>query len=133
MPFFQVCDTLAFHPKAMAAGNAAMGLWVRSGSWSMQALTNGKVPAEVARMLGTPREAERLVNAGLWVPDGGDYQFHQFNERGRQRTKARVLTDREENAKRQEKWRQDRAEEKAAREAIETMLNGHHIPAEEYR
>ena len=41
MTWFRVDDTLAMHPKVYAAGNAAMGLWVRAGAWSMQQLTDG--------------------------------------------------------------------------------------------
>lgn len=29
MPWFRVDDDFALHPKAIAAGNAALGLWVR--------------------------------------------------------------------------------------------------------
>lgn len=34
MSWFKVDDHLAFHRKTLAAGNEAMGLWVRAGSWS---------------------------------------------------------------------------------------------------
>jgi hypothetical protein len=79
VPWFRVDDNLAFHHKAIAAGNAAMGLWVRSGSWSMQQLTDGFIPAQVARSIGTPNEAKRLCSAGLWVPqEDGGYSFHEW-------------------------------------------------------
>lgn len=82
MAFFQVDDQLAFHSKAVAAGNAAMGLWVRAGSWSMAQLTEGHVPMEMVRALGTTGQAKRLVEAGLWAPsERGGFQFHQFGER----------------------------------------------------
>ena len=32
--WFKVDDNLALHPKVLGAGNAAMGMWVRAGSWS---------------------------------------------------------------------------------------------------
>lgn len=78
MPWFRVDDNLAFHAKALAAGNAAMGLWVRAGSWSMQQLTDGYIPAQVARQLGKKIEAERLVVAGLWTEGGDGYHFHEW-------------------------------------------------------
>lgn len=89
MPWFRVDDNLAFHAKTLAAGNAAMGLWVRAGSWAMQQLTDGHVPAHVAKQLGSRAEAKRLCDAGLWAerPDGG-YDFHQWN--GRQPSAADV-------------------------------------------
>lgn len=89
MPWFRVDDNLAFHSKTLAAGNAAMGLWVRAGSWSMQQLTDGHVPDHVAKQLGTRAEAKRLCDVGLWTanPDGG-FDFHQWE--GRQPTAADV-------------------------------------------
>jgi len=81
VPWFKVDDTLAFHTKTLAAGNAAMGLWVRAGAWSMQTLTDGFVPAALARQLGTAREAQRLVDAGLWDVYKGGFRFHEWGER----------------------------------------------------
>lgn len=79
MPWFRVNDNLAFHAKALAAGNAAMGLWVRAGSWSTQQLTDGHVPEQVARQLGKKAEADLLVAAGLWsIRDDGGYDFHEW-------------------------------------------------------
>lgn len=81
MPWFKVDDTLAWHEKAVIAGNAAMGLWVRAGSWSSQQLTEGFVPEHMAKALGSPAEASRLVAARLWDRVDGGYQFHEFLER----------------------------------------------------
>jgi hypothetical protein len=78
MPWFRVDDNLALHTKVLAAGNGAMGLWVRAGSWSMQQLTDGRIPAQVARQLGTRAEASRLVKAGLWFETGDGYEFHEW-------------------------------------------------------
>lgn len=103
MPWFAVEDTLAFHRKTLAAGNAAMGLWVRAGSWSMQILTDGEIPADVARTLGTTAEAKRLVAAGLWVPKDGGYEFHEWADR--QRSRVKVAADREAARQRQERFR----------------------------
>lgn len=113
MPWFAVEDTLAFHRKTLAAGNAAMGLWVRAGSWSMQILTDGEVPADVARTLGTPAEARRLVAAGLWVPKDDGYEFHEWSDR--QRSRVKVAADREAARVRQERARQKAQETKESR------------------
>ena len=97
MTWFKVDDNLAHHWKVTAAGNAAMGLWVRAGAWSMQNLTDGHIPTHVLRTLGTRHQAERLVWAGLWNPDPLDgYRFHQFNERGRQPERQKVEYEREQ-------------------------------------
>lgn len=81
MPWFRVDDNLAFHSKTIAAGNAAMGLWVRAGAWSMQQLTDGFIPAHVARQLGTRPECKRLCETGLWREADDGYQFHEWGER----------------------------------------------------
>lgn len=120
MTFFQVCDTLCFHPKSIRAGNAALGLWVRSGSWAMQNLTDGHVPGEMARTIGAPGEIKRLVDAGLWIPDGSDYRFHEWSGPGRQRTRAEILAKREEDRRRQAGWRAKREAEKAAQDGALT-------------
>lgn len=78
MPWFKVDDMLSMHPKAACAGNSAMGLWVRAGSWCAQHLTNGHLPAHAARALGTKREAQRLVDAGLWREVADGYEFHDW-------------------------------------------------------
>lgn len=67
MPWFKVDDTLAFHHKTIAAGNAAMGLWMRAGAYCSKFGKDGYVPHAVARELGTERQARALVNAGLWL------------------------------------------------------------------
>lgn len=104
MPWFKVDDTLAFHAKTLAAGNAAMGLWVRAGAWSMQTLSDGWVPMQVARQLGTRTEASRLVAAGLWIEKDDGYLFHEWEQR--QPSRVKVYADREANAEKLRKWRE---------------------------
>jgi hypothetical protein len=79
MTWFRVDDSLAFHAKTVAAGNVAMGLWVRAGAWCSQQLTDGLVPAHMLPALGArPAHATALVEAGLWVRDEGGYAFHDW-------------------------------------------------------
>lgn len=104
MPWFKVDDTLAFHAKTLAAGNAAMGLWVRAGAWSMQTLSDGFIPTQVARQLGNRSEAGRLVNVGLWIEKDDGYLFHEWTQR--QPSRAKVQADREANAERIRTWRE---------------------------
>ncbi|MET8627950.1 mucin-2 [Kitasatospora sp. NPDC004669] len=70
------------------AGNAAVGLWLRAGSYAAQHLTEGRVPAVVAAMFGTGPQIARLVKAELWHeaghtcprcrPVGDGYLMHDF-------------------------------------------------------
>lgn len=81
MPWFRVDDNLGFHHKVIAAGNPAMGLWVRAGSVSASQLTDGFVPDHMVRSLGTVAQAKRLVEVGLWARVKGGYTFHEWDER----------------------------------------------------
>lgn len=129
MSWFKVDDTLAFHAKVVAAGNAAMGLWVRAGSWSMQQLTDGRIPAHMAQTLGSRAEIRRLLDVGLWETADDGYTFHGWNDPGRQRTKDEVVADREAAAQRQrnarDRARQARAAREAERDSAGSNLDSH--------
>lgn len=114
MPWFKVDDGFHCHPKAMRAGTAALGLWVRCGSWSAQQLTEGFVPDEIVKLYGTQATAKALVAAGLFERVDGGYQMHQFLERNPSREKVE-----EERAAAVE--RQRRARDKAKRKREEEM------------
>jgi len=120
MPHFQVDDDLAFHAKAIAAGNAAMGLWVRAGSHCMRQLTDGFVSEEMARTLGKAVEIQRLVKVDLWEVVPGGYRFHEwdFDHRTslkRQETADEHLQRRRERAERTRKWREKRDADRKAK------------------
>lgn len=93
MPWFKVDDNLAFHHKVVAAGNAAMGLWVRAGALCAQQLTDGFVPDHMITALDGRKHVRRLVEVGLWTAVEGGYQFHEWTER--QPTRESVEADRE--------------------------------------
>lgn len=66
MTWFRVDDKLHDHRKSRKAGKSAMGLWVLSGSWSMDNETDGFIPADVLPRWGTTADAARLVASGFW-------------------------------------------------------------------
>ncbi len=79
MPTFEVDDQLHSHPKASAAGDEALGLWVRMGSWCMAYLTDGRVPRGLPLVVGKDSPLESLIKAGLLeVLENGDYQMHDW-------------------------------------------------------
>jgi hypothetical protein len=81
VPWFKVDDGFAFHRKAIKAGNVAVGVWVRAGSWSAQQLTDGVIPEEIVPLLGaTTEDADRLVSAGLWERIDDGYKFIGWDE-----------------------------------------------------
>ena len=102
MPWFKVDDTLAFHAKVVAAGNEAMGLWVRAGSWSSQQLTDGFIPDHMIAAMGGG--ADRLIEVGLWTREDGGCRFHEWEQA--QFTRAEIEAKRE--AERDRKRRQRR-------------------------
>jgi hypothetical protein len=91
MPWFVVDDNAHSHPKVIAAGNAALGLWLRCGTYAAQHLTDGIVPGVIAKMYGSKPQVARLVSAGLWhehghtcprpkcaQPQPGDFYIHDY-------------------------------------------------------
>jgi len=59
------------------AGNAAFGVYVRCGLWMARNPTDGYVPSEIALMYGSPEQARRLVDVGLWeTAEAGYYDLH---------------------------------------------------------
>lgn len=116
MVWFRVDDVLPFHERVIRAGNAAMGLWVRAGAWSSGQLTDGFVPADVARTLGSAKEIRQLLSVGLWHEEerGGQagYLFHAWEEDGtgmkRQPTRAEVEAQRRAERERKAAWRESR-------------------------
>jgi len=124
MPWFNVDDGFAFHHKAVKAGNAAIGLWTRAGSWCAQQLTDGYVPAEMVDVFGTPAQARRLVAAGLWHTVEGGYRFHQWTENGRNPTRKEVEKKRQAESDRKARWREEKAAKSANQQVNGDSPNG---------
>ena len=79
--WFKVDGTISFHPKVHAAGNAAMGLWLRAGAWSSEHATGGRIPFGMLPAFGaTPAVADALVKAGLWAKDADSWRFHDWTD-----------------------------------------------------
>ena len=87
MPWLKVDDKFHAHHKPRLAGKAAVGVWVLAGSWCMDnPKYDGFVPANILRLWGSPGDARKLVDAGLWHPDELDGQagwrfndWHEYN------------------------------------------------------
>lgn len=99
MTWMKVDDRLHAHRKARVAGLPAMGLWVLTGSWVADTLSDGFIPAGQPYAWGgpdTPELADRLVDAGLWLPTEhlGEkgWMFHDWQDF--QPTKADVMAQR---------------------------------------
>ncbi len=107
MTWFKVDDTLGSHPKARAAGLAAMGLWVVAGAWSSQHLTEGFVPHwYVNSWPSGQKRAANLVQSGLWIEVDSGFSFHQWEERNP--SKEQVESERAAARERQRKHRESK-------------------------
>jgi hypothetical protein len=83
MPWFKVDDGLFTSRKVLSIPRSsrmqAMGLWCVAGAWAARELSDGFVPAYVVTELGaTTRQADVLVNCGLWESADGGYKFHDW-------------------------------------------------------
>lgn len=78
--YLNVDDKLAWHRKTVAAGNAAMGLWVRAGSWASGQPVDGFIPTDVAKGMGKPAEITALIRVVLWEEVDGGYQMHDYTD-----------------------------------------------------
>ena len=83
--FTRVDDRLHDHPKFLKCSLSARGLWVTALSWVGDKLTDGFVPHSCLGRLGArKRDADRLVEAGLWEQGECDgepgYWFHDFED-----------------------------------------------------
>jgi hypothetical protein len=108
MVWFKVDDGFYDHPKVIEAGNAAIGLWTRCGSWASKQLTDGFIPGAIVAQFGRRRDAERLIDCDLWSAVEGGYQMHDFNDHNP--TSEQVKRDRKAAAERQARARESRRE-----------------------
>ena len=61
MAWFKLNDRFHSEPKVVAAGNAAIGLYCRLGTYCADMLTDGFIPEAIARSMGTNRELKALT------------------------------------------------------------------------
>lgn len=80
MSWFRLDDKFHSNQKVIAARNAAVGLYVRCGTWSADQGTEGRIPSHVALMFGTKAEIARVSAAGLWQPTDYGYLIRDYLE-----------------------------------------------------
>lgn len=67
MSWFKVDDGFYDHPKVEELPNAAVGLWVKAGTWCAKHETDGVIPASRVKALkGTASQIRALIECGLW-------------------------------------------------------------------
>lgn len=74
MSWLKIDDRIYSHPALLAAGDEAVGLWVRTLAWVTQhRRKEGTVPIPVARHFGKQRQIDALLRVGLWIEWQGEY------------------------------------------------------------
>lgn len=68
MAWFKVDDGFYDHPKVEELPNAAIGLWIKAGTWCAKHETDGLISAARVRALkGSASQVRSLISARLWV------------------------------------------------------------------
>lgn len=81
MPWVKLDDKFHSHPKVMELELPEIGLWTLAASWCADYLTDGEVKkGQIRRLGGTYDLAQKLVEAGLWEPVEGGWQFRDWTE-----------------------------------------------------
>lgn len=100
MPFLNLDDNFADHPKIDALDDAAFRLHVSGLLYCSKHLTDGFIPTNRVGRL-TPSYAdqvlEELMHGRLWLPANGGYSIHDFLDWNRPR--AEVEEERERKRK----------------------------------
>jgi len=100
--WLKVSDNFHDHPKVVAAGNAAIGLWVRGGSYSAAYDLDGFVPSAWVRSSGAHYTAHRaLVRVGMWLPSGDGWTMHDYHDYNPFAAEWRERADRDAQRKRE--------------------------------
>ena len=124
MPWVRLDDQFPDHPKVVAAGADAAWLYVMALCYCNRMLTDGFVPADQVPRMAPVKFAKRLVEVGLWTSAPGGYTVHDYHDF--QPTREEVLAERAQNAERQERFRQRRAEARrnARNNAVTNVVTG---------
>lgn len=83
MPYVQLDDQIAQHPKVLRAGGEAAWLWACAIAYCNRQLTDGYLPTEALATMGAFRTAakklaEVLVSVGLFDKAPGGYRVHDY-------------------------------------------------------
>ncbi|MEH0542952.1 hypothetical protein QA802_07685 [Streptomyces sp. B21-105] len=122
MPWVKLDDRFPSHRKVALLTDRAFRLYVSALCWSSENLTEGRItqrelPLVAARLRGAKTAAGELETAQLWDAVDDGWVIHDFLEYNPDR--ARVQSDREANAARQQAWRDRKRAEREAKKAAE--------------
>jgi hypothetical protein len=96
MPFLNLDDNFADHPKVDGVSDGAFRLHVAGMLYAAKQMTDGYIPAtRVPRLTRTfkPRYLAELMESGLWKPADRGHVIHDYLDWNRSR--EQIETDRE--------------------------------------
>lgn len=80
MSWVKLDDRFPEHRKVEDLSDAAFRLHVSALCWTASKEKDGFVPRKAARKLGSQSRIEELVDAGLWIQVGDDYEINDYLE-----------------------------------------------------
>jgi hypothetical protein len=107
------------------AGNACFGLYARCGIWVARNTSDGFVPTEIAAAYGSPEQARKLVDVGLWEAVEGGYlavDYLTLNP-----TAEKVRERRKADAERKARWRERGARKRVTRDETRESAGSHGV------
>lgn len=107
------------------AGNACFGLFARCGIWSARNLTDGFVPGEIAAGYGSPEQARKLVDVGLWEAVEGGYRDPAYLVRNQ--SAEQVQARRDADAERKARWREREQARRKKRDETRDSAKSHGV------
>jgi hypothetical protein len=106
MPWFRLDDSFHSHPKVIQAGNEAIGLYVRCGTYAAEHLTDGFVSKEIVALYGDENLAAALIKVKLWHRARGGWTIHDYLDYNP--SAQAVDKERAAKAERQKRWLESR-------------------------
>lgn len=122
---FSVDDSWDNCTAVARAGNACFGLYVRCGIWSARNLTDGFVPGEIAAGYGSPEQARKLVDVGLWETVEGGYRMPDYLDRNE--SAEQVQRRRKADADRKARWRESQHKKRSRRDGTRDSDGSHAV------
>jgi hypothetical protein len=98
MSWTKLDDRFWSNPKVVAAENEAVGVYARMLSYCGGHLTDGHVPGQIARFLGSPKALRRLVETKLIAERGDDFEVVGYLECNPSAAEAEELRRRKREA-----------------------------------
>jgi len=108
MPYLNMDDNFADHPKVDALSDGAFRLHVAALCYCAKNTTNGVVEKRrVPRLTSTykPSQLAELMDSSLWMPHSDGYEIHDYLDWNK--SKDWWDEKREKDAKRKAQWRAD--------------------------